>query len=150
MARRIYKTNKGKSLDMEAMRQQNEKTVAAGNMSVNSKGDIVRGGKIIKTAKERVAASYNKTTEVKQVSLKKPLTSEDTKTEPATKPELPKMDVSDITTETIKTRDDGSKYSEILSPSGDIEIKELNTPVKKKIKTKTKRKARPNPKRPLI
>ena len=56
MARKIYRTNKGKPLDMAAMRAENEKTIAAGNMSVNAKGDIVQGGKIVKTAKERVAA----------------------------------------------------------------------------------------------
>lgn len=147
MAKKIYKTNKGKILDMEAMRQQNEKIIAAGNMSVNAKGDIVQGGKIIKTAKERVTPSYNKTTQIKQVGLKKPLTSEDIKIEPMTKPELSEMDTSEMTTETIKTRDDGSKYKEIMTSTGDIEIKELTDSVKKKTKNKIKKKAKAKPKR---
>lgn len=150
MVKKIYKTNKGKILDMEAMRQQNEKTVAAGNMSVNSKGDIVRGGKIIKTAKERVAASYNKTTQVKQVSLKTPLTEKDTKLDQPDESKLSEINTSEMTTETIKTREDGTKYSETISPSGDIEIKELSKlKGKKKIKSNRK-KVKANPKRPLI
>lgn len=150
MVKKIYKTNKGKILDMEAMRQQNEKTVAAGNMSVNSKGDIVRGRKIIKTAKERVAASYNKTTQVKQVSLKTPLAEKDTKIDQPDESKLSEINTSEMTTETIKTREDGTKYSETISPSGDIEIKELSKPKgKKKIKSNRK-KVKANPKRPLI
>lgn len=54
MARRTYRTNKGAIIDMEAMRAKNEKTIAAGNMKVNAKGDVVKGGKVVKTAKARV------------------------------------------------------------------------------------------------
>jgi len=71
--KKIYRTNKGKPLDMEAMRIANEKTIAAGNMKVNAKGDIVQGGRIVKSAKDRVAPSYQSTTQIKNVSLKKPL-----------------------------------------------------------------------------
>lgn len=150
MARRIYKTNKGKTLDMEALRQANEKTTAAGNMSVNAKGDIVRGGKIVKTAKDRVASSYNKVTQVEQVSLKKPLTDQDTKAEPAEALELPEMDDTQMTTETYKQRSDGTRYKEVLDPDGNITVEELEsnvtpdakTEVKKQIVAKSKRKAK--------
>ncbi|MEE8233129.1 MAG: hypothetical protein V3R41_00415, partial [Gammaproteobacteria bacterium] len=104
MAKRVYRTAKGKPLDMEALRIANEKTIAGGNMSVNAKGDIIQNGKVIKTAKERVASSYEGTTQVAQVSLKKPLSEQDTKAQPDKKPPLPEMDDTEMTTETIRTR----------------------------------------------
>ena len=137
MARkRTYRTNKGKSIDMEAMRTANEKTIAAGNMSVNAKGDIVQGGKVVKTAKERTAVRYAGTKQVAQASLKQPLSKQDTKVEPKPEP----IPDAEITTETIKTRDDGSKYKEIMTPDGDIEIKEVEAAPSKE-KTTTKKKA---------
>ncbi len=148
MARRTYRTNKGKPLDMEALRIANEKTVAAGNMSVNAKGDIIQNGKVIKTAKERVESSYQGTTQVAQVSLKKPLSAQDTKAEPAEKPPLPEMDDTEMTTETIRTRDDGSRYAEVMTPEGDIEVKELDKP--KHAKKKKKKNAKAKPKKPTV
>ncbi len=148
MAKRVYKTAKGKPLDMEALRIANEKTIAGGNMSVNAKGDIIQNGKVIKTAKERVASSYEGTTQVAQVSLKKPLSEQDTKAEPPVKSPLPEMDDTEMTTETIRTRDDGSRYAEVMTPEGDIEIKELDKPKQKKKKTKKKAKAKP--KKPTV
>ena len=151
MARKkIYKTNRGKPLDMAAMRTANEKTIAAGNMSVNAKGDIVQGGQVVKTAKERVAPSYQKTTQVKKVSLKKPLAAAETKIEPPEKAPLPEMDDSQITTQTTKTRDDGSQYVEVTTPSGDIEVKEVApAPAKKKPKS-TRKSAKATKKKPLV
>jgi len=147
--KRIYKTNRGRTIDMEAMRLANEKAIAAGNMSVNAKGDIVQGGKVVKTAKERVAPSYQKTTQVKKVSLKKPLSSQDTKVTPVEKPPLPEMDDSQMTTSTVKTRDDGSQYVEVMTPEGDIEVKETKAAPKKKKKT-TKKKAKATKKKPSV
>ena len=144
MAKRIYRTAKGRQLDMEALRIANEKTVAGGNMSVNAKGDIIQNGKVIKTAKERVESSYQGTTQVAQVSLKKPLSAQDTKAEPPEKPPLPEMDDTEMTTETIRTRDDGSRYAEVMTPEGDIEVKELDKPKQSKKKAKSK------PKKPLV
>jgi len=120
-----YRTNKGKPIDMEAMRTANGKTIAAGNMSVNAKGDIVQGGKVVKTAKERAQTRYQGTTQVGQASLKKPMTQEDGKTAPEDKPEPTPIPDAEITTETIRKRDDGSTYAEIMTPEGDIEIKEI-------------------------
>jgi len=147
--KKIYKTNRGKTIDMEAMRTANEKTIAAGNMSVNAKGDIVRGGKIIKTAKERVAPSYNKTTQVKNVSLKKPLGNSDTAVAPPEKKAPPKMDDSQMTTSTVKTRDDGSQYRETMTPEGDISIEELSKPDAEPKKKSTRKKAKAAKKKPL-
>ncbi len=59
---RIHKSARGKPVDMEAMRVQNEKVVAVtgGTQNVNSRGDVLgEGGKIIKT-REEVLTSYNR------------------------------------------------------------------------------------------
>ena len=147
MARRTYITNKGKTIDMEAMRAQNEKTVAAGNMKVNAKGDVVKRGQVVQTAKERVTPSYTKVTQVADASLKKPLRKEDTTVAvPKTAPPVPVE--AEMTTETVKVRDDGSKYKEIVSPTGDIEVKEIDTPVV--VTPKTSKKTSKKTKRPSV
>lgn len=49
----IYRTAKGAQIDMLKMINQNEMTVAVGNMGVNARGDkIGPGGKIIKRREE--------------------------------------------------------------------------------------------------
>ena len=111
MARRkIYKTNKGVSIDMEAMRTANEKTIAAGNMNVNAKGDEIKGGMIVKTAKERAAARYKSTRQTAQASLKKPLESKETKVNPEPEKKPEPIEGAEFTTETIRKREDGSTY----------------------------------------
>ena len=138
--KKIYRTNKGASIDMEAMRTTNEKTIAAGNMSVNAKGDIVQGGKVIKTAKERSKERYEAPKRVARGSLKKPLTQTEGKVNPEveTVPEPTPIPEAEITTETIRTREDGSRYSETMNPEGDIEVKEVRKPTKKKTSKKKK------------
>ena len=74
------------------------------------------------------------------MGLKKTLTAQDTKAEPPEKSPLPEMDDTEMTTETIRTRDDGSRYAEVLTPEGDIEIKELDKPKQEKKKKKAKAK----------
>lgn len=145
-----YKTNKGKPIDMEAMRTANGKTIAAGNMSVNANGDIVQGGKVVKTAKERAASRYQGTKQVANTSLKKPLSKTDTKTAPEDKPEPKAIPDAEITTETIRKRDDGSKYAEIMSPDGDIEIKEISAPTEKPAPKKKSKKTATKKKRPTV
>lgn len=142
MAKRIYRTNRGKAIDIEAMRQANEKTVAAGNMSVNAKGDVVKGGKVVTSAKSRVEPHYKKTTQVAKASLKKPLTKEEKKVEPTDKPK-PEPVKSEMTTETIRTREDGSTYKEIIQPDGDIKIEDIEPKPKKKTKKKSTSKKKP-------
>lgn len=145
MAKKIYRTNKGAIIDMEAMRAKNEKTVAAGNMKVNAKGDRVKGGQVVQSAKDRVAPSYHKVTQVANTSLKKPLTKEDS-TVPTPK-KAPEVPAAAMTTETVKTRDDGSKYREVVSPTGDIEVKEIAAPAPKPASSK---KTSKKTKRPLV
>lgn len=137
--KRTYKTNRGKSIDMEAMRTANAKTIAAGNMNTNAKGDIVQGGKVVKTAKERAQSRYQGTTRVGQASLKKAMTQADGQTAPEVKPEPTPIPDAEMTTETIRKRDDGSKYAEIMTPDGDIEIKELSAPTEKPVEAPKKK-----------
>ena len=148
MAKRTYKSTKGKIIDMEAMRIANEKTIAAGNMGVNAKGDLIEGGKVVQTAKERVTPSYTKVTQTAEVSMKKPLSRSDSdEVTPKTKKALEPME-AEMTTETVKTREDGSKYREVLSPDGDIEVKDIDPKTAKK-KT-SKKKTSKTTKRPLV
>jgi len=151
MARkRTYRTNKGKTIDMEAMRTANEKTIATGNMSVNAKGDVVRRGKIVKTAKERATVRHQTIKQTTQASLKRPLDSKETKVNPEPIPEPTPIEEAELTVETIRTRDDGSKYKEVMTPDGDIDIVELDPPEepveeapKKKKKKKSSGKKKP-------
>lgn len=144
--KRTYRTNKGANIDMEAMRTANEKTIAAGNMSVNAKGDIVQGGVVIKTAKERSKERYEAPKRVAQASLKKPLTQAEGKVNPEVEivPEPTPIPEAEITTETIRTREDGSRFSETINPEGDIEVKEVREPTKKVAKKKASKKKRPS------
>ena len=147
MAKRTYKSAKGKIIDMEAMRVANEKTIAAGNMKVNAKGDRIEGGKVVQTSKERVKSSYDTVTQTAEVSMKKPLSRSDAdEVTPKTK-KAPKSMDAEMTTETVKTREDGSKYKEVLTPDGDIEVKDIyQKPAKKKKNKKTTK----TTKRPLV
>lgn len=50
-----HKSYRGQSIDMELLKFQNQTAVAAGNASMNARGDILgRGGVIIKTREERL------------------------------------------------------------------------------------------------
>ena len=52
---KIHKTMRGRTINMETLRLQNEKEIALGNMNVNAGGDeIGPGGVIIKTRSERI------------------------------------------------------------------------------------------------
>jgi hypothetical protein len=143
MARK-YRTAKGKMIDMEAMRTANEKTVASGNMKVNAKGDeLGKGGRIVKTAKERATVRHQRVKQTAQASLKKPLETKETKINPEPKPEPKPIEEAEFTTETIRKREDGSSYKEVMTSDGDIEIVELDPPkVEEAPKKKTKKKAK--------
>jgi hypothetical protein len=58
----IYKTTKGKPLDMSALIAQNEKVRAVGNANLNARGDLIDGtNNIVQTSTERVRESYSQT-----------------------------------------------------------------------------------------
>lgn len=150
MRKKVYRTQKGKLIDMEAMRAVNEKTVAAGNMSVNAKGDEIKGGKVVKPARERIRPHQQVKTQVARTSIKPPIKKRDaqinTPQEPAPPQaeEAPKQEfVVDETPVSIneKTRADGSKYRELMFADGSIALEEVEAaPVEEAPKKKTTKK----------
>jgi len=139
MARKkIYRTNKGKMIDMEAMRAQNEAAVATGNMRVNAKGDEIKGGKVVRTVKERVAPHYAAKKQTARTSLKPEIKRQDAQLNTPVKDE-PVVEEQPI--EKVRTRDDGSTYKEIMYSDGSMEVEELEAaPAKKKAKKKASKK----------
>ena len=52
-SRQIYKTMRGKTVDMHKLVKENEMTPAVGNMSINARGDqLGEGGRIVKTREQ--------------------------------------------------------------------------------------------------
>jgi hypothetical protein len=59
MTKKVYKTAKGKPVDIEALRAKNEKVIAVGK-HVNARGDILgKGDTIVKTRAERNKEIYS-------------------------------------------------------------------------------------------
>ena len=139
MARKkIYRTNKGKMIDMEAMRAQNEAAVATGNMRVNAKGDEIKGGKVVRTVKERVAPHYAAKKQTARTSLKPEIKRQDAQLNTPVK-DAPEVEEQPI--EKVRTRDDGSTYKEIMYSDCSMEVEELEAaPAKKKAKKKASKK----------
>jgi hypothetical protein len=55
----IYKTARGSNLDLNRLKLLNEKTIAVGNSGTNARGDLVKGGRIVKTREQLTQESYN-------------------------------------------------------------------------------------------
>jgi len=67
MAKKIHRTARGQTIDMESLRLQNENTIAVGNMKVNARGDELGfGGKVVKTRKEVIDETYKVHTMIPQ------------------------------------------------------------------------------------
>ena len=61
MSKEIYKSANGKTVDMGALRQKNEKVRAVGNMNVNARGDLVNDdNEIIQARNQQINKQYNK------------------------------------------------------------------------------------------
>lgn len=57
---KVYRSMRGKEVDMEKLNLKNELLPAVGNMKVNARGDeLGKGGKIVKT-REQILADYYK------------------------------------------------------------------------------------------
>ena len=105
-------TYRGTTIDMDSMRRENEKVPAIGNMSVNAKGDKIKGGVVTKTADE-IARERGRVQSV-QVStgLKGPVPSEPVVEAPkAVAPVVKPAPVAPTT-----------KPKEIELPNGDIVV----------------------------
>jgi len=63
MTKEVYRSANGKTVDMGALRLQNEKVRAVGNMRVNARGDeIDDNNNIIRKKSEQVKGQYQKQT----------------------------------------------------------------------------------------
>jgi len=150
MARKkVYRTQKGKLIDMEAMRIANEGSVAAGNMSVNAKGDEIKGGKVVKPVRERVRKHQQVKTQVARTSIKPPIKKKDAQinTPPQPEPEVAPKQEFVVDDEPVsvseKTRADGSVYKELMFADGSIATEEVKAaPKKKTTKKKSKKKSK--------
>ena len=61
MTGQVYKTAKGKPLDMGALRLQHENVRAVGNMNVNARGDLIDdAGRVISSRVQQTNQQYNK------------------------------------------------------------------------------------------
>jgi hypothetical protein len=76
---KMYRTSKGKMIDMDALRLQSEKSTAVGNMGVNGRGDkLGKGGKVEATVEQQARAYYRHSPNAapKKVNLKEDLVEE--------------------------------------------------------------------------
>jgi hypothetical protein len=55
----VYKTARGNNIDLEKLKLYNETVIAVGNTQTNVRGDIVQGGRIIKTREQVMQEHYN-------------------------------------------------------------------------------------------
>ena len=63
MTNEVYRSANGKTVDMGALRLQNEKVRAVGNMRVNARGDLIDDlNQVIQTKNEQVDAEYRRQT----------------------------------------------------------------------------------------
>ena len=61
MAKRVYRTSQGKSIDLGALQLQNETVRAVGNMGVNARGDVVSPQNVtVETKNQKVGRQYKK------------------------------------------------------------------------------------------
>ena len=63
MTNEVYRSANGKNVDMGALRLQNEKVRAVGNMRVNARGDVINdNNEVIRTRNEQVNKQYQNQT----------------------------------------------------------------------------------------
>lgn len=66
MTNEVYQSANGKKVDMGALRLQNEKVRAVGNMRVNARGDVINdNNQVIRTRNEQVSKQYQNQTRPK-------------------------------------------------------------------------------------
>jgi hypothetical protein len=51
---KLYKTARGKAIDLDKLKLSNETTIAVGNMKVNARGDILGSGKQIAATRNQI------------------------------------------------------------------------------------------------
>jgi hypothetical protein len=59
MTRKVYRTAKGREVDMDALLEKNQTMPAVGNVRMNARGDeLGAGGKIVKKREDSINAYY--------------------------------------------------------------------------------------------
>jgi len=117
----IYKSAKGKTVDMSALVARNEKTRAVGNMSVNARGDTIDShGRIIKPVTAKVNEAYGKTVGNRSAQPTKP--------QPKIQPDMP-TEIPELTKEELE-------LDEFLED--DIEVEKIKAEEIKAKETKKK------------
>ncbi len=107
---------RGATIDMDSMRRENEKVPAIGNMSVNARGDQIRGGQVTKTADEIAREKGRVQSVLLNTGLKGSM--------PATV-ETPVAEATKAAPKAVKpTTQSSKKIKEVELPSGDIVIEE--------------------------
>ncbi len=104
-------TYRGATLDMDSIRRENEKVPAIGNMSVNAKGDQIKGGMVTKTADQIARENHRNVSAIVNTGLKGPV------------PAAPAMIETAPIVKKIPVKATGpAKTKETELPSGDIII----------------------------
>lgn len=107
-----YSTAMGKNIDMAALKAQNEKVRAVGNMNVNARGDVLDShGNVIHDNNSRVGGVYNNTIDARSMSsditgtaapapppviAAKPVATKTTATKAATKPKIDPDELTEL------------------------------------------------------
>jgi hypothetical protein len=55
---KVYRTAQGKAINMDALRVQNEKVIAVGNMKINAAGDELGPGGVVTRTRDQVMKEY--------------------------------------------------------------------------------------------
>ena len=72
MTSEVYKSANGKPIDMGALRLQNERVRAVGNMRVNARGDMIDdNNEVIRTRNEQVKKQYQQQARAPQPGTKR-------------------------------------------------------------------------------
>jgi len=71
MTKEVYRSANGKTVDMGALRLQNERVRAVGNMRVNARGDEINdNNEVIRTRNEQVESDYKRQANMPRPSSK--------------------------------------------------------------------------------
>ena len=120
------RTVKGRVIDMGALIKANETSRAIGNVPMNARGDrLDASGNVVATVQRiaRTQAELAQPSEKRKLSdvpgNKKAAPKKKSKAAASIEPDLM------IMSEVIKTREDGTQYTEIEYDDGSIEVKEI-------------------------
>jgi len=128
-----HRTNKGQTIDMDALFNANKAAPAIGNMKVNANGDVIDSrGNVVKKKEDRVREYYRdnpKSSTSQSLRGEQPTLQADTIT-PQQAPKTAKTAAANITPDPIQEPDEFGApddmepigYKELHLPSGDIEM----------------------------